>query len=411
MDFKPEQLLGDAIEAARHALRDLDSDQVPASLRKIAGYAGGTLPPPFARSLVSELAVNEFLRVKALEAWAGERPPTRAGPLASYRFLERGAGWSMDVAAAAFGLGEKITAVSDRTLQIERDSFEGEAASLRQRVKAMRRDQQRVEGELKRAAQVNREPAKDERIAERRLADDLEELKRVHAVALAGLESRLVSTHEELEAAREEAHLDRRLRAEAESAHRAAVAPESPTMDPDALAERLDVIAALAAAAGPGSVLDDDAVDDVAPGLLQFPATIRPDTSEAIEWLMGAGASIVLIDGYNLGFLMVGRDDAARARLLVEEVAGRLAAAAKQAEIVVVFDSEIEADGGTLRRNGSIEVCYPSGQSADDEIVKRSGVSPNTVVITNDREVRHRAEAVGGIALWADALAEWSRRR
>jgi len=411
VDFKPEQLLGDAIEAARHALRDLDADQVPASLRRIAGYAGGTLPPPFARSLVSELAVNEFLRSKALDAWAGERPPTRADSLASYRFLERGAGWSMDVAAAAFGQGAKAMAVGDRALEIERDGFEAEAASLRERLKTLRKDHQRLEGELKRVTQISREPAKEERIAERRLTGELEEANRRHAIALAELESRLASARQELDAVREGALLERRLRADAESAHRAAVAPESPSMDPDALAESLDVIAALAAAAGPSSALDDGPSGVAAPGPLQFPSKIRPDTSEAIDWLMDAGDSIVLIDGYNVGFLMAGRVDGARARMLVAEVAGRLAAGAKQAEIVVVFDSEIASDGGTSQRTGSVEIFYPSDRSADDEIVERSGRRPRTVVITNDRDVRHRAEAEGAIALWSDALAEWSRRR
>ena len=126
---------------------------------------------------------------------------------------------------------------------------------------------------------------------------------------------------------------------------------------------------------------------------------------------MDAGDSIVLIDGYNFGFLMAGRSDPTRARMLVAEVAGRLATAAKHAEIVVVFDSEVDSDGGTSQRNGNVEVFYPSGQSADDEIVARSVGRPRTVVITNDRDVRHRAEVVGATALWSDALVEWSRRR
>ncbi len=317
----------------------------------------------------------------------------------------------MDVATAAFDLGAKIAAAGDRTLETERDAFEAEVASLRERVKSMRKDQQRLEGELKRATQVNREPAKEERITERRLADELEEARRLHAVALEELESRLADAHQELEAAKESALLDRRLRADAESAHRAAVAPESPAMEPDALAERLDAIAALAAATGPRSALDEDRLEGELSGPLIFPATIRPDTCEAIEWLVDAGDSIVLIDGYNFGFLMAGRSDATRARMLAAEVARRLATAANHAEIVVVFDSEVDSDGGTSQRDGNVEVFYPSGMSADDEIVARSVGRPRTVVITNDRDVRHRAEAVGATALWSDALIEWSRRR
>ena len=411
MDFKPERLLGDAIEAARRALRDLDADQVPASLQRVAGYAGGTLPPPFARSLLAELDTNEILRSRALEAWQGESPPVEDKALASYEFLERGEGWLMGVVTAAFGLGERVAAGGDRMVEIERDAYEAKAVSLSERLKASLEDHERIEGELREAWRVDQEPVREERATERRLAEQLAEAKRSHVAQVDELESRLASAQGELESVREAARLDRRLRAEAESAHRAAITPVSPSMDPDALAERLDVIAALAAAAGPGSGLDDETTATPAGELIEYPGAVTPDSVEAIDWLLGAGAATVLIDGYNLGFLLAGRLDPPQARMLVLETVGRLAAMAGHATIVAVFDSEIESDVAASQRGGNVDVIYSAGRSADDEIVDRAVSAPNPVVITNDRDLRHRAEAVGAIALWSDALAEWSRRR
>ena len=412
MDFRPERLLGDAIEAARRALRELDPDQVPASLQRVAGHTGGALPPPFARSLLAELDSNEFLRSKTLEAWQGENPPSDERLLPSYRFLERDDGWFIEVAAAAFGLGARTVAAGDRKLEIERDALKAEIVSLKERLKALHKDYERVEGDLRESLRAGREPLRAERTTERRLVEQLEEARSAHVARVEELESRLSGVQSELESAREAARRDRGLRAEAESAHRVAVTSDPPSMDPDALAERLDVIAALAAAAGPRPDADDEIAAGRGGEQLEYPGAIRPDSAEAIDWLLSAGDATVLIDGYNLGFLLAGgRLDASRARMLVVEVVGRLGAVARHARFVAVFDSEIEADATALQRGGSVEVVYSSGRSADDEIADRAATVLHPVVITNDRDLRHRAEGVGAVALWSDALAEWSRRR
>ncbi len=411
MDFKPERLFGDAIDAARGAVRDLDADQVPASLRRVAGYAGGSLPPPFARSLLAELDTNEFLRSKALEAWKGERPPTGDEALASYRFLERGDGWIMEVAEAAFRLGKRLSVASDHTLEVERNAFEAEAASLRGRLKAARKDRDRIESELRELSRTQQDPVREERNSQRRIAQQIEGAKRDHTAEMEKLEALLSETENEIRSVREAARLDRRLRAEAEAAYQAAVASESPPMDAEGLAEHLDVIAALATATGPGSRLAGGGMAGLEDDRLRYPGMIRPDSAEGIEWLLGAGPVTVLVDGYNLGFLLAGRLDPQRARMLVVEALGRLATAAGEAEVVAVFDSDGEVDTDVPQRGGSVDVVYSSGRSADDEIVDRVVTALNPVVVTNDREVRHRAEAVGAVALWSDALVEWSRRR
>lgn len=412
MDFKPEELLGDAIEAARRALRDLDAEQVPASLKRVVGYSGGTLPPPFARSLLAELDDNEFLRSKALQAWKGDRPDDGDGAMVSHRFLERDTGWLLDVAAAAFGSGGRIAASGDRMLEVERDAFEAEAVSLRGRLKAARKELDRLETALREASKANREPVREEAISERRVAEEREQVKSDHLKQVGELKGQLSELGDEIRSVRETARLERQLRAEAEASHRVATTAQSVSMDAEALAEQLDVIAALAAATGPGGHPSVAAAADPGVGLeLRYPTAVRPDSAEGVEWLLSVDSATVLVDGYNLGFLLAGRLDPPRARLLVSEVLGRLTAATRQIDVVAVFDSEIEEVAEASQRGRGIEIIYSSGRSADDEIVDRARAAISPVVITNDRDVRHRAEEAGAVVLWSDALVEWSRSR
>ena len=60
-------VLDPIVEAAREVLADMERDDIPAGLRKVARSSARTLPPPFARSVVRELARSDrsefFLRV------------------------------------------------------------------------------------------------------------------------------------------------------------------------------------------------------------------------------------------------------------------------------------------------------------------------------------------------------------
>ncbi len=411
MVFRPEQLLGGAIEATRHALRYLEADQIPATLKRVAGYSDGTLPPPFAWSLLVELDTNDFLRSKAMDAWKGDRPTTGDASFASHRFLERDDGWVIDVAAAAFELGGRVSAIGARALEVERDTFAAQVASLEGRLKTALKDCERLKAEVREEKHTRQEPIREEREAKRRLGEQLEEVGRDHVARVEELESELSQTRDEIRSVREAAHVDRRQRAEAEAAYRAAVALETPSVDADTLAEHLDVIATLAVAIGPGPELSDGADAPQSDEPLRYPGKIRPDSAEGVEWLMTAECSTVLVDGYNLGFELAERLDPPRARLLVVEVLRRLAATSEQSTVVAVFDSEIEVDTDIIQSSGPVDIVFSSGRSADDEIVDRAGAGLNTVVVTNDRDLRYRAEEAGAVVLWSDALVEWGRRR
>jgi predicted RNA-binding protein with PIN domain len=131
-----------------------------------------------------------------------------------------------------------------------------------------------------------------------------------------------------------------------------------------------------------------------------------------VEWLLSDAPPVtVLIDGYNVGFVLAGPGDPAAARQRLELELSRLVTLASgRLAAVVVYDS---ADGGTERspRRHGIEVLFTSGRTADDVLVELvRDLSGRRVVVSNDRAVRERSEKAGAVALWSDALAAWSVR-
>lgn len=213
----------------------------------------------------------------------------------------------------------------------------------------------------------------------------------------------------ELRTVRDALRDERRKRAGLEADRVTGATPAIPTADPDALAEHLDLLAVMAAAAGPEVSELDISGRATQPCRLAFPASLLPDSAEAIDWLCAAGRAEVLIDGYNLGFLLRDVTEPGPARAVALEVTNRLALTCPEADLVVVFDSSADLDDASTSGSGAYSVVYTGGGTADDEIVARVGEC--AVVVTNDRELRERAEAAGAIALWSDALAAWSRRR
>ncbi len=86
----------DAIVAQlRRVLRELEEDDIPVPLRKVAKSTGKRLPPPLLRSLLVEVDRNEWFREKAREEIDAEAHPDAAA------FLSRDPGWWIDLADQA----------------------------------------------------------------------------------------------------------------------------------------------------------------------------------------------------------------------------------------------------------------------------------------------------------------------
>jgi hypothetical protein len=409
---RPIDLLKDAIDAARVALRDLEADEVSARLQRVRGSSERTLPPPLAASLLKELSTDEFLRGKALEAWDGDRPPAGGPALASFLFLMREPGWETDFAAAAFAHGERHGAASDRSGELERESLAAEIASLKEQLRRSRKESEVVERELREALDAERAPGRADRTAEQRALDRLEASKADWEANEAALRSRIGDLESEIRRLKEDARPARLDRAEIAALVDSGATGGLPT-EPAGLARLLDDLTAHAMAMAPSVGTDQRDVGSVDTGLPAFDGSLRPDQAEAIDWLVGVGFGTVLIDGYNLGFALAGLE-AERARAVAIEAAGRLGSAAPGMAVTVVFDSALdrpESEASSGGRSGGATVVFTEGEIADDAIVDLACGAADVVVITNDRDLRQRSEACGAVTVWSDALVEWSRRR
>ena len=402
-------LLKPAVEAARAALRALDADQVPSDLRRVRDHSGGSLPPPLAKSLLRGLDQYGWLREKSLEHLEAEGSGAGGWQRAAALYLRRDTGWELELAGAAAAEGERRSASKEREaegrvlaaekaadairarLQAERDRRLKEVAALEARITALNEERRRAPTGGRRVDDEARATAALERAAG--LAVERDAL----AVETAGL--------------RESLREERRRRRRAEEA--AAGAEETGVWvggDPEAIAVRVDMVARMSR---PPARDGDSAPAGHDPGTPGLPAGIAPDASAAIDWLLSSGRrATVIVDGYNVGFLLAGARLPATARSRLAPVLDRLATlASAPLRVVVVYDSALEVSE-VISAPGPVSVRFTeAGRTADEEIADLSTAAGLVVVISNDRAVRDAADAAGAVPLWARALVEWCSRR
>jgi hypothetical protein len=147
---------------------------------------------------------------------------------------------------------------------------------------------------------------------------------------------------------------------------------------------------------------------------LRLPEGVRPDQKEAIDWLVARGeATAVIVDGYNAAFKLTPSRDppAARRRLLL--ALDRLTQVARGTlRVLVVFDSRL-GPAAEVPAPGPVEVRFTAEEGgADDEIAGLvAALGGARVVVSSDRAVREAADAAAALALWSEALRDWTRRR
>lgn len=394
-------LLGDAIAAGRATLRRLDPPEVPASLRRVAAYSGGQLPPPLAASLLAEIDRNGWLREKVVADWAGDT----ASP--SGLFLERPDGWWVEVAAAA----EKARAQED----------DGEAARLRKQLaktEAKLKTATAKAADHKRALRDARQGARNSADAVRRALEEKHaeasiELAEARAGAaelgrsLAALEQEHHDLQESYDAVRSRLARARRLRMDAPSSGGSS---GSVPADPVKLARLLDL---QAASFGRNPHEESPMAESSAEPLVIEPG-VRPDSSDAIRWLLGLDRPVVvLVDGYNAQFHIDRADfTSGRSRRELVEALQRLRAASKvRHRVVVVYDSTLPGERMARTSLGGVEVRFAEKELiADEEIVAMAADLDEVVVLSSDREVREGAEDGGAVVLWSEALRDWLDR-
>jgi YacP-like NYN domain len=391
-------LLLPAVDAARRALRDMEQEDVPASLHRVARSTARRLPPPLARSLAEALDGDVWLRDKALEAWP-EADPDHATPRqsASALFLLRPNGWEERLEGIAAAEEELSQAGTVEALRARLERMETDLRSAREKAKAEGDRAESAEAEAARAKSRARKTVVPAPALETRHAEEVER--------------RLADLQRELDEADERIN---RLREDLLKARRAA--RETPVeAPPSAFARRHpretarlldDLTAALRPAA---SAEEEEPEPPAAP--VAFPTAVPPDKADAIDWLLKQTEPLTLVvDGYNLSFLMEEPAEFASPDAR-ERLVARLARLRRMAmaplRVIAVFDTR--NDPSSDRRRGGIEVRFAA--SGDDEVVRLAESIDGTVVaVSNDREVRERAAAVGALTFWSSAVADWLRR-
>jgi hypothetical protein len=400
MERLDARLLGAAITAARRALRDLDEDQLPASIRPVAASAARRLPPPLATALIRDLDRYEWLREKAADAWSGIHDAA-GEDAASAAFLLRPDGWEQVIEEAS----------SDRSEQ--------DLAALVERLSKQIRDlEYRLGVEQERVDKARAATAEAEGRARRQSAEiarKVEEATRAERVSRIAAESRVKELRRQLETTQADLiEADDRvafLKEELLRARRSA-AGQAPQTAPDVWSARTPAsLAALLdqvmASATPQAVPDAEVLLSGPVGL-SLPAGVRPDDAGAVAWLLGQGEPFVMIvDGYNLSHQWtppLSRDD------LNHRLARLRRLATAPVRLVVVYDSGLSGGGQSGFGPGGIDIRFTDeGAIADEEIVELATVTEgNVVVVSSDREVREGS--ADALCLWSQAVQGWFRR-
>jgi len=381
-------LIDQAVEAARKALRAMDGDEIPPKLRKAASSSARKLPPPLFKAVVTELDSSQWLRERALTEMPSADDPTDPARL----FLERPDGWEEVLAGRAERTDLEARLKELEAIRRENETLKERIARLRTEMSALTDD---TETAMETARKESRERVEALRSRVAALSSELEAAAREKeqlSAQMAGLREQLTQADEKIAELK-----DKLLKARRTSR------PED-----TGSARRFGRGSAIETA----RVLDDlyttlqpaDAPPTVRGAAeLSIPANLRPDNREVIDWLIGyPGPLDLLVDGYNVAHILSGADLSGRERLEQSLVELRRLARGPL-RIAVYWDSDQDTE--THWRSGLAIHYVPS---ADDAIVAAAG--SQTVVVTDDRELRERAGAEGASTIWSRALVQWIDR-
>ena len=394
-------LLG-VIPSARQVLADLEHDEIPTGLARVAAQTGRRLPPPFARRLLDELDSNEWLREQVAARFDGSTDASDPLEVAAALFLYRPEGWESRL--------EEITRSSEDSERADRmdqmahriEALETELEGWRNRARRLRREAEEAAARSDRRAAARAEAEIERR---RRDMEDLGRENRRLTRRLATVTAERDEIADRLARTRRELARERRI----ERSPAPATAP-SAWADLDVLgAARLldDVAAALSPAT---SFAVEARKADQLP--LCLPHGTAPDDRRAIEWLLDLERSFcLLVDGYNVAF-HVDRDRFTRPeirRRLENDLVRFRSLARANPRVILVYDSS--QSGGTTADSASVgvEVRFTSaGHAADDELVDLAAtLGGSAVIVTSDRRVRESAQRLGSMGLWSESLAAW----
>jgi len=391
-------VLDPIVEAAREVLADMERDDIPAGLRKVARSSARTLPPPFARSVVQELARSDSFRAAVAQQYGSGTSTTDD----LIEFLDDPEG-GMERIARRGDASREVAEQSDLVTANRRIAdLDDRLAEARRRTAALRTrhvhelDAARssvTDGQIRAKARIERlNTSVSEKQAE---IDDLKDVIRRLSEDLAMTEGRLGAAIE-------------RSRRRNEAASRSA--PESRSdatpSDPLEMARWIDRVEKNAR---PYRENGDTDADREALGKLSVEPGVAPDSGSALVSLIEQRPRRFILDGYNIGGEISAEGFSTRsARDDVIRRAGRLARST-EAEVLVVFDGPDDEGRAGFRSSAGVLVRFSRGEEADDVIAALAASDPNrTVVVTNDRDLRDRCTIDGCVPIWSTAFLEWA---
>ena len=404
MSIISPQLLRVAVSQARLALLDIDTRDVPGTLRKVAVQTGKRLPLPMARRLLEEIEVNEWFRsivAEGLELSDNEDLQEEA----AWLFLNRPDGWGDRLAKLAELMQESAEEdEADRLVQ-RVTALEAELDASRNRAKRSQREFEMAKTEAEQRVTAARSSARAGRKGEHQA---LEVAKREIATLTEQLVSMTTDRDEaktRLKQIRQELLRERRADRPADIPPPRSVWAE---LDAVGAARLLDEVTI--ALAPPPSV--DQPVLPMEFEPMVLPKGLPPDDRAAIDWLLRrADPFVLIVDGYNVSFLLEpDRFNASESRRRLDGDLARLRRlAGTPLRIVVVYDSKQTGGISSDTAAGGIDVRFTTADhTADDEIlVLATELGGSAVVVSSDRRVREGAEKVGALGLWSEALVGW----
>ena len=395
------------VTTARRVLTDLDPDEIPGGLARVAAQTGRRLVPPLERRLLDEIEGNEWFREQVAESFEGSVDAADPQEAAAALFLYRPQGWDGRLEEIARRSAESDHADQWTGMVEHIEKLETELAAWRNSAKRFRREAEEAAAKSDRRVAAARAEARSDRDS-RRLETLLQENRRL-LDGLAEATSELDEVRERLSSARRELEKERRMERSAPSA-------PSPSAWGD-----LDVLGAarllddVAEALSPSSIFETPVVVAI-DYPLRLPKGMAPDDRSAIEWLLTLERSFVLlVDGYNVAFHVdPTRFTSPEIRHRLETDLVRLKGLARgRPGVVVVYDSSQPGDTTLDSAAGGIEIRFTSsGHTADDELLAMAAeMGESAVVVTSDRRVREQAEKWGSLGLWSQALAGWMLNR
>lgn len=393
VDTHAIRVLQPVIACARTVLADMERDDVPAALRRVAKSSARTLPPPYAKSLVRELVANTSLRESVAEQYDGTDPDLVA-------FLAEPETALGSIAERASASREEDEAAALAVAQSRIATLEDQITTSKKRTAELRTTHKKDLDEARLTVSEGRERA-EARITN--LQHQLD-LSQTEIDTLAERVKQLSEELHESETRRGSITARQRRRDNATASDPGPRSDATPS-DPVELARWLDAVERRIRPFRAHGRRDPSGADYVP---LAIDKGVSPDSGVVLDVLIAQKPSRFILDGYNIG----GEIDATgfstrRARDDVVARAGRLARKAAS-DVLVVFDGPDDDGRSGFRTADGVAVTFSKGIKADDVIVDLVYDGPaGTVVITNDRDLRTRCTVPGCVPIWSTAFLEW----